>query len=66
MPLKEDTMDKYERMEKVLYRLMDFNNLKNDLDSYLWDLIEFGIGDRRDEPNPLDYGLEKIHMLDED
>ena len=44
---------KAERALKILER---YNPLRNDLDAYLLDVIEFGRG-KRDEPNPKHFGL---------
>ena len=50
-------MTDLERAQEALYILREFNNIKNDTDAYLWDIIEWGLGERRERPVPQQYGI---------
>jgi hypothetical protein len=50
-------MTELERAQEALYILREFNNIKNDIDAYLWDIIEWGLGERRERQVPQQYGI---------
>ena len=43
---------------KALRIIKSFNHLRNDLDAYLFEVCLSGIGERKDWPDPKDYGIE--------
>lgn len=49
--------DELERAIEALKILLEFNRIRNDLDAYLFDIIQWGLGDIQDRPDKSDYGL---------
>jgi hypothetical protein len=49
-----------ERLGTALTEIKRFNRIHNDLESYLFDLAEWGLGERDDRPVPSKYGVEGI------
>lgn len=50
--------DDYEKAIMALEIIDLYNPLKNDLDSYLMYVTEWGLG-KGPKPNPLDFGIDK-------
>jgi len=46
-----------DKMRDVLVELIERNNLRGDLDVYLFDLCEWGIGKASEKPNHDDFGV---------
>ena len=44
----------------ALEEIQNYNGLRNDLDAYLYEIAEWGLGLREYAPNPDDYGLHPI------
>ena len=42
----------------ALKEIQKYNNLHNDLDTYLFEIAEWGLGIRVIKPSPVDYSLE--------
>jgi len=47
-----------DKMRFALEQLKKYNQLRNDLDAYLFALIEWALGERDKKPNPESFGLE--------
>lgn len=47
-------MDKRDEALKIIQA---FNGMRNDLDAYLYDIAEWGLGKRKDKPKKEDFGL---------
>ena len=50
-------MSNYTKMVFALTVLRNYNRLKNDLDAYLYEITEYGLGNRKEFPNKEDYGI---------
>jgi hypothetical protein len=46
-----------ERMTEALEIIKEFNNLKNDKDAYLFNLVEYALGETDEKPDPVNFGL---------
>jgi len=46
-----------ERLRDALKITHRYNRLSHDLDAYLYEVVEWGLGNIEQEPNPEDYGL---------
>ena len=46
-------------LQQILKEIQKYNLIKNDLDAYLFELVEFALGRRIDRPEPEDYGIEE-------
>lgn len=42
----------------ALSEIQKYNGIHNDLEAYLFDLTEWGMGERKDMPKPEDFGLK--------
>lgn len=47
-----------ENMKEALEILKRYNRLRNDLDAYLYDIIEWALEDKP-KPNPKNFGIEE-------
>lgn len=43
----------------ALAEIRRFNRLRTDLDAYLYEVINYGLGKRKEAPLPSDYGLDQ-------
>lgn len=50
-----ETQIQMDKLISTLKEMQEFNNLKNDLDSYLYELVEWGLGNREKHPDIDDY-----------
>jgi hypothetical protein len=50
---KNPTMASIEALEEI----KKYNRLRNDLDAYLYEVADWGLGIRKEPPNPEDYGI---------
>ncbi len=46
------------RARVALSEIARYNNVRNDLDAYLSDLADWGMGEREQRPDPKQYGLK--------
>lgn len=53
----EKTAKDFDNMEEALNIHQEYNNIGNDLKAYLWEIAEWGLGNKKEKPNPEDYGL---------
>lgn len=56
-PEKKISQHENDQMRDVLVELIERNNLRGDLDAYLFDLCEWGIGEVSEKPNHDDFGV---------
>ena len=47
----------FNNARQALAEINEYNHIRNDLDAYLFDLAEWGLGLRKDRPNKKDFGL---------
>ena len=52
-----DLQHENDQMRDVLAELIERNNLRGDLDVYLLNLCEWGMGKANEKPNPDDFGV---------
>ena len=52
-------MTKEEKMQEALETLQKFNALRNDLDGYLFEIVEWALEERETKPNPKHFGVEE-------
>ena len=49
----------HEKAIEALQILKRYNRLRNDLEAYLFEIINYGLNFRSEKPNPNDYGIEE-------
>lgn len=52
-----DSETQLERAKQALLIIRNYNRLRNDLDAYLFEVAQYGLGERQDEPKAEDYGI---------
>ncbi len=65
-------VDDLRRAYEALIEIQSHNEVHNDLENYLFEVAKWGMGDRRDRPDPAEFGdviprryeVWWIHMLD--
>ena len=50
----------HRKMTEALTILKRFNHISNDLDAYLFHIIEWAQGEEPEKPTPEQYGIEEI------
>jgi len=55
---KEELMKEVLRLRKALQVYQEHNNIRNDLDAYLYELGEWAFGKSKNCPKSEDYGLK--------
>ncbi len=53
--VKEKKMEEIDRMREALEEIKKFNVLRNDIDAYLYEMVNWGLGINKGKPNPQDY-----------
>lgn len=47
-----------ERADEALRELKKYNRIHNDLEAYLYEIIQWGLREQAIRPNPKDFGIE--------
>ena len=58
MNLKNLWAGRLHKADVALTEIEKYNPIRNDLDAYLYDIAEWGLGIIPDKPNPKDFGVE--------
>ena len=56
--LNDITTNKMLKAQEALKEIKAFNRLRNDLDAYLYDLAEWGIGESISKPDRASFGIK--------